>query len=322
MLPKVGEPRSAIDRVAAASVSPGPVEVALLDLDGIIVAVNEAWEAFCTDNGGDPLSVGVGSSYLDACAADRHDPTSLVVAKGIRTALRGDLPAPMKVELSCHSPEMARWYDMLISSRLHSDGSCIGATVTLSLAHAVLSTEVGEGPGARSDRSDNGFARAMAPVESVTIDDHGVIVAVSRPVDDADGSRPDPLVGTPVDHLLPRQQARERPASRRPEAQREGTGSDAAVDGPRTMFLSEPTSRHRRPDGSRPGGDGGMAIDDLDQVIRLLSACALEIAGTLDNGLPGETAAVLRHAVAELDMAATMVRMTVFRHLRDRADPD
>ena len=110
-----------------------PVETALLDADGVIAAIDEAWEAFCLANGGDPARAGVGLSYLALCDAaastDRH---SGAVAAAIRAALCGDLPAPARIEVPCHAPERSRHFDVLISSRRDDRGTVLGATVTLS----------------------------------------------------------------------------------------------------------------------------------------------------------------------------------------------
>jgi PAS domain-containing protein len=106
-------------------------EVALLDRAGVIVWVNRAWLDFCHANGGDALRAGVGTSYLASCEA-AGDPLSRDVAEAIRTAAAGGLPAPMRIVIPCHSPRTARWYDVLISSRLDDDGACLGSTVTLS----------------------------------------------------------------------------------------------------------------------------------------------------------------------------------------------
>lgn len=112
-----------------------PVETALLDADGVIVWVDEAWSAFCLANGGDPATAGIGVSYLALCDAaaptDRH---SAAVAAAIRAALRGDLPAPARVEVPCHAPERPRFFDVLVSSRRDDRGDVLGATVTLSEA--------------------------------------------------------------------------------------------------------------------------------------------------------------------------------------------
>ena len=98
------------------------------------MSVNDAWLAFAAANEGDPARVGPGVSYLEVCAAAGDDPVALEVAANIHRALAGDLPGPLVVEVPCHSPDTARWFEMLISTRLDDDGEHMGATVTLSLA--------------------------------------------------------------------------------------------------------------------------------------------------------------------------------------------
>jgi GAF domain-containing protein len=112
------------------------VEIALLDSLGTIVSTNSAWDHFCLVKGGELASAGVGSSYLDACTAGGDDPAALDVADAIHCALRGDLPAPLSILVPCDSPTEARVFHTLISSRLDDEGTCIGATVTLSLVPA------------------------------------------------------------------------------------------------------------------------------------------------------------------------------------------
>ena len=112
------------------------VEVALLDCDGVIVWVNEAWQVFAVANDGDLSRAGTGVSYLDVCDAAGDDPAAGEVAAAIRSALTGDLPAPIAIEVPCHSPSTARWFDMLIAARRGDNGRPLGATVTLSLARS------------------------------------------------------------------------------------------------------------------------------------------------------------------------------------------
>jgi anti-anti-sigma factor len=111
-------------------------EVALLDRDGVIVSVNDAWRAFAAANGGDPGRTGPGVSYLDVCTAAADDPVAGQVASAIRGALAGDLPGSLTVEVPCHSPRTERWFDMLISGRRDGRGRSAGVTVTLSLTRA------------------------------------------------------------------------------------------------------------------------------------------------------------------------------------------
>ena len=112
------------------------VEMALLDLDGVIVSVNAAWQAFAVRNGGDPARAGPGVSYLSACAAAGGDPVAAAVARAIRAALAGDLPGSLTIQVPCHSPHTERWFDVLISTRRDDDGRNVGATVTLSLTRS------------------------------------------------------------------------------------------------------------------------------------------------------------------------------------------
>ena len=63
------------------------VEVAVLDRDGVIVSVNDAWHAFAVGNGGDPAMMGPGVSYLEACVAAGDDPVAAQVASAERMAL-------------------------------------------------------------------------------------------------------------------------------------------------------------------------------------------------------------------------------------------
>ncbi len=108
------------------------IEWALLDTHGVIVAVNDAWRAFSSENGGDGASTGVGVSYLDVCD-NAHDVTATEVAGCIRSAIAGELPAPRIVRFRCDAPDRPRTFDLLVSSRFDDDGSCVGATVTLSV---------------------------------------------------------------------------------------------------------------------------------------------------------------------------------------------
>jgi anti-anti-sigma factor len=127
---------------AARSWPPGDVgvEIAALDRDGVIVWVNHAWQQFSAANGGDPARTGPGVSYLDVCATAGEDPVTRQVAAAIRGALAGDLPGVLTVEVPCHSPETARWFDLLISPRRDASGDPLGATVTLSLSRSQTRT--------------------------------------------------------------------------------------------------------------------------------------------------------------------------------------
>jgi PAS domain S-box-containing protein len=118
---------------------PAPIEMAILDRRGTIIAVNQAWDDFCSANGGDPRRCGVGISYLDVCDS-AGDALSRQVGAAIRAAVLGDLPAPMRLDVPCDGPDQPRTFNHLVSSRYGDDGRCLGAVVTLSLAREPAGT--------------------------------------------------------------------------------------------------------------------------------------------------------------------------------------
>ncbi len=95
--------------------------IAVLDGDGVIRAVNEAWRRFALENGtvpGEPAAkTGVGASYLDACttepdgAAGEHGSS---VREAIRAVLAGTLPRFSR-EYRCDSPTGQRWFRMIVT---------------------------------------------------------------------------------------------------------------------------------------------------------------------------------------------------------------
>jgi PAS domain-containing protein len=214
----------AVEGTDVAAMTPGStVEVALLDRVGRIVAVNAAWERFGVENGADPSRCGVGTSYLDVCEAD-DDPVAVQVGCSIRSALRGELPAPLAVEVPCHSPDAWRWFELLISSRLGDDGGCVGATVTLSLARASIPSAGGPGDGwSRTgtggpgglpeatgpigrERLGDGFAQTamtLVPCALVLSDDRGLVIVANPQADALFEVDPGGLLGRPLDTLFP-----------------------------------------------------------------------------------------------------------------------
>ncbi len=182
------------------------VEVAVLDRDGVIVSVNRAWQAFTILNGGDPARTGVGVSYLDACAADPGDPAAGQVAGAIRQALAGDLPAPVTIEVPCHSPAAYRWYDVLIAPNHDHHGRPAGATVTLSLVRS-------RPPAGRDQASASaGYTAELAMLQrladtlwdgAVLVDETGTIRHASQRLADSFGYHPGQLTGHPIETLVP-----------------------------------------------------------------------------------------------------------------------
>jgi PAS domain S-box-containing protein len=92
-------------------------EIAVVDRDGVIVAVNEPWRRFSLENGIEPgkssPSTEVGANYLAVCELDHAlaSPDVVSACKGLRGVLNGTLPA-FSMEYPCHSPTQQRWFMM------------------------------------------------------------------------------------------------------------------------------------------------------------------------------------------------------------------
>jgi PAS domain S-box-containing protein len=102
--------------------------IAVLDRDGKIIAVNEAWKGFARENGGAAIADSVGIDYLGVCrrAQEHSDGEIRATLKGIQAVLDGARPN-FTVEYPCHSPDEKRWFLMSVTPLLGGRG---GAVVT------------------------------------------------------------------------------------------------------------------------------------------------------------------------------------------------
>ncbi len=86
--------------------------IAVLNREGRIVAVNEAWRRFAEENAGAAGRVGVGADYLKVCAdavVEGEGGEAGRVLAGIESVLRGER-ADFTIEYPCHSPGEQRWF--------------------------------------------------------------------------------------------------------------------------------------------------------------------------------------------------------------------
>jgi len=95
---------------------------AVLDAQGVIVMVNQAWRdyalAFSPLPGQVPPRSDVGINYLDISSRDDDAPDSAAQAvEGIRAVLSGKANA-FKLRYPCHSPEQQFWFTMMVTPLL------------------------------------------------------------------------------------------------------------------------------------------------------------------------------------------------------------
>lgn len=100
----------------AAIIDALPAHIALLDSQGFIVSVNEAWRQFSGANAIQAPEYGIGVNYLEVCDKAQGDGASEAhqVAAGIRLVLAGEIKS-FTLEYPCHSPLEQRWYLMTVT---------------------------------------------------------------------------------------------------------------------------------------------------------------------------------------------------------------
>jgi hypothetical protein len=92
-----------------------PAQVALLDLDGVILRTNKAWLEFGRLHGLRPDYQSIGQNYLKICeqAADQGDPSATQAYIGLLEVFRTQRPKFTMV-YPCHSPSQKQWYRMWV----------------------------------------------------------------------------------------------------------------------------------------------------------------------------------------------------------------
>lgn len=108
-----------------------PANVALLDADGVVSAVNGAWQKFAAENGYLTGQDGLARNYLEICdLVDRGSPDigyAQMARAGIRAVIVGDAPS-FALEYPCHSPAQERWFELLVAP---VDGERPGGVVVM-----------------------------------------------------------------------------------------------------------------------------------------------------------------------------------------------
>ena len=86
--------------------------VAVLDRDGNITHVNEAWVRFSEERGALPSSTGVGVNYFAVCRARGATPEAEEILAGIRDVINEAIPQ-FRAEYACNTPKETYWYELM-----------------------------------------------------------------------------------------------------------------------------------------------------------------------------------------------------------------
>jgi PAS domain S-box-containing protein len=87
--------------------------IALLDTEGLIVSVNEAWRHFDSANALQGSECEIGSNYLQICDRSNGEDSDDAhqVAAGIRSVLDGSA-SNFTIEYPCHTPTEQQWFQL------------------------------------------------------------------------------------------------------------------------------------------------------------------------------------------------------------------
>jgi len=112
----------------AATLNALPAHIAVLDAQGCIVLVNEAWRQFAASNVLQAPGYAVGVNYLAVCERAPGDGAdeALKVGAGIRSVLEGNAQA-FAIEYACDLPAEQRWF--LLTATPLSDAPACGVVV-------------------------------------------------------------------------------------------------------------------------------------------------------------------------------------------------
>jgi PAS domain S-box-containing protein len=102
-------------------------QVAAVDREGVIIAVNDAWFRHAAEHGADLARSGVGASYLAEChrALVAGEPQAAPALSAIEAVLGGERPhAVVEYQCQCHEPEV-RWFQMLVEPLRRPEGGAV-----------------------------------------------------------------------------------------------------------------------------------------------------------------------------------------------------
>jgi two-component system sensor histidine kinase/response regulator len=177
-------------------------EIAVLDRDGVIKAVNSPWRRFALENAIEPGQAvphtGVGENYLALCrtSAGPESDEAAAAREGIQAVLDGQLPV-FRLEYPCHSPQQQRWFVMSVTP-LETD---IGGVV-------VTHTDITERKFTEATlrQSEERYrAVAMSAASAIVTCDHaGNVVSWNPAAENMFGYTAQEITGQPLTLVMPR----------------------------------------------------------------------------------------------------------------------
>ncbi len=104
------------ERFAKSTLDSISKNIAVINDDGEIIAVNKSWNDFAEENDGNKSAVSVGANYLDVCkqSAEKGDEIAGEVYEKITNIIQ-DKENSFSLEYPCHSPNEKRWFNLSVT---------------------------------------------------------------------------------------------------------------------------------------------------------------------------------------------------------------
>ena len=166
-----------------------PVQAALVNDSGRIVAVNAYWRRFAEENGYADQTFGLGRNYLDICltAGGNFSAEARVVAEELEAVL-GGVRDEFTLVYPCHSPTERRWFRLLAAATRDPGGAVI---LHFNITPEMLAEEREAASRIEAERKLAHFEQVM---EKSTVEEFRTLEALSREAADKQSAFDDEIV--------------------------------------------------------------------------------------------------------------------------------
>ena len=170
-----------------------PAHTVILDANGVIISVNDAWIKFAesnrTENGELPRHTKVGADYLEVCrksSCESAEPAQEAF-DGINFVLNGSLQS-FTMEYSCHSPETPRWFIMTVEPLRNAEGGAVVSHTNIT-RRKLLEEDLKESQQQLFNIID------LLPDATFVIDQEMSVIAWNRAMEEMSGVRKEEMLG-------------------------------------------------------------------------------------------------------------------------------
>ncbi len=172
-------------------------QISVLDKEGKVIAVNEAWERFAQENGNESCSASVGENYLHVCdraclEKERKAPLALA---GIRSVLDGNQTS-FSLEYPCHSLSEERWFLMTVTPLKGEQGGAV-------ISHSNITERKRAERALRENEARLAGIVTSAMDAIIAVDADRRIVLFNPAAEKMFGYSASELMGQPISLLLP-----------------------------------------------------------------------------------------------------------------------